>query len=165
MKIFAFFFSLLLLFAPAIAGALTMEEIRQHIKEGNPFRAYQELKPLAEKGNAEAQYELAGFYHYGYVSSADFKTARFWYERAAKQGNPDAMIGLAAMERAGLGASPDEKRAFVWVTIADNYIIKTNDREILEKIRDNIVKGLKPEEIEIALAEARSFTPKIEGQQ
>lgn len=163
-KIYKTLITLAFLLVPFWASAATIEEIRQQIKQGDSFRAYQNLKPLAEEGNSEAQYELAGFYHYGYAGPADFKTARYWYERAAKQGNPDAMIGLAVMERAGLGGESSERRAFIWVTIASNYVIKTQTLEILEKIKDNIVKQLKPEEIEAALAEARSFTPKIEGQ-
>lgn len=163
-KIYKTLITLAFLLIPLWASAATMEEIRQQIKQGDSFRAYQNLKPLAEQGNAEAQYELAGFYHYGYVGPVDFKTARYWYERSAKQGNPDAMIGLAAMERGGLGGKANEMRAFIWVTIASNYVIKTQELDVLEKIKDNILKQLKPEEIESALAEARSFTPKIEGQ-
>lgn len=154
---------LILSLAPlsAWAGA-TMEDIRAQIKEGQSFRAYQNLKPLAESGNPEAQYELAGFYHYGYIGSANFEAARHWYERAAKQGNTDAMIGLAVMDQSGQGAPADKKRAFIWVTIADNYILKTDEREILEHIRDALLKDIPPQEVEAALAEARTFVPKVE---
>lgn len=162
---FFFFVIYLLIMSGGIAlAADPMENIREMIKSGESFRAYQALKPLAEAGRAEAQYELAGFYHYGYVGSADFKSARSWYLRSAKQGNPQAMLGLATMERSGQGGAVSEKNAFVWVTIASNYIIKKKDLEVLDKIKSNMLKNLTPEEIEQSLSEARTFIPRSENQ-
>ena len=48
------------------------------------------FRPLAEKGNAVAQYRIAMMHKMGLGVSKDRKLAQKWSMLAAKQGNPEA---------------------------------------------------------------------------
>jgi TPR repeat protein len=146
--------------APALAA--TMDDVRKAIAEQRLFDAFQDLQDLAEGGDPVAQYELAGFHHYGRVGPVNFDKARLWYERAAKQGNTDAMLGLAVIHGFGQGVPQDKRVAFRWMVIAGTQNMSPVDAEKVASSRDHLAEGLTPQEIEAALAEARAFTPKPE---
>ena len=144
------------------AYAVTMDDVRTAMAEKRPFDAFQYLKELAGAGNPEAQYELGGFYHWGRVGSADFAQARQWYERAAKQGNVDAMLGLAVIYGHGQGVPQDKAASFRWLVLASSQQLAPEDASRIASARDDLAKHLTTQQIEAALAEARSFTPKPE---
>lgn len=56
--------------------------------------AYSVYQPLAEKGHAFAQYELALMHLHGYGVAADAKEAEQWFRKAALQGHPNAKTEL-----------------------------------------------------------------------
>lgn len=145
---------------PALAA--TMDDVRLAIKEQRMFDAFQDLTDLAETGDPVAQYELAGFYHYGRVGPANFDKARNWYERSAKQGNTDAMLGLAVIYGFGQGVPQDKQAAFRWLVIAGTQNLDATGAEKVASSRDALAAGLTPAQIDAALAEARAFTPKPE---
>lgn len=145
---------------PALAA--TMDDVRLAIKEQRMFDAFQDLTELAETGDPVAQYELAGFYHYGRVGPVNFDKARTWYERAAKQGNPDAMLGLAVIYGFGQGVPQDKQASFRWLVIAGTQHLDADGAEKVASTRDMLAEGLTPDQIEAALAEARAFTPRPE---
>ena len=146
----------------APAYAVTMDDVRKAIAEQRPFDAFQYLKELAEAGNPEAQYELGGFYHWGRVAAADFVKARQWYERAAKQGNVDAMVGLAVIHGHGQGVPQDKAASYRWLVLASSQHLTPEDAARIADARDDLAKHLTAQQIEAALAEARSFVPKPE---
>ena len=55
-------------------------------KKGGNATALREWTPLAEQGNADAQYFLGHMYRNGWGVSQDYKTALKWWKLAAKQG-------------------------------------------------------------------------------
>ena len=59
--------------------------------------ALREWKPLAEQGNASAQYNLGVMYDKGKGVPENDKTALKWYRLAAKQGLADAHFNLKWM--------------------------------------------------------------------
>ena len=69
-------------------------EIAAALNQGNYEKAQRLLQPLAEKGSAEAQYNLGFAYAQG-KNPEDLVKAREWFEKAATQ-NKDA----AAAEKA-----------------------------------------------------------------
>jgi TPR repeat protein len=144
------------------AYAVTMDDVRTAIAEKRPFDAFQDLKELAEAGNPEAQYELGGFYHWGRVGSADFTKARQWYERAAKQGNVDAMLGLAVIYGHGQGVPQDKAASYRWLVLASSQHLSPEDAARIAGARDDLASHLTAQQIEAALAEARSFVAKPE---
>jgi len=146
----------------APAYAVTMDDVRKALAEKRPFDAFQDLKELAETGNPEAQYELGGFYHWGKVAAADFTKARQWYERSAKQGSADAMLGLAVIYGAGQGVPQDKAASYRWLVLASSQHLAPEDAARISAARDDLAKHLTAQQIEGALAEARSFVPKPE---
>jgi TPR repeat protein len=77
-------------------------------KSGDFATALREWTPLAEQGNAVAQYNLGQMYRKGQGVSQDYKTAVKWYRLAAKQGDDSAQFlhGRGLIE--GAGAFKDE---------------------------------------------------------
>ena len=146
----------------APAYAVTMNDVRQALEEKRSFDAFQYLKELADAGNAEAQYELGGFYHWGRIAAADFTKARQWYERAAKQGNVDAMLGLAVIYGHGQGVPQDKAACYRWLVLASSQRLDPEAVARVARARDDLAKHLTAQQIEAALAEARSFVPKPE---
>ena len=59
-------------------------------QRGDFATALSEWKPLAEQGDASAQYNLGDMYRIGYGVPQDDKTAVKWYTLAAEQGNANA---------------------------------------------------------------------------
>ncbi len=77
-------------------------------------RALEEWRPLAKRGNAEAQNMLGYMYRYGQGVTQDFEQARDWYRLAADQGHARAQNNLGAMYRQGLGVPQDYGEALRW---------------------------------------------------
>ena len=69
---------------------------------GDYATALREWTPLAEQGDADAQYNLGVMYANGQGVSQDYKTAVKWYRLAAEQGNPRAQGNLGAHHALGL---------------------------------------------------------------
>lgn len=61
---------------------------------GDYVTAFRELRPLAEKGSAHAQYLLGSMYEYGWGVQRDYSRAVKWHRKAARQGNTDAKVNL-----------------------------------------------------------------------
>ena len=85
---------------------------------GDFATALREWTPLAEQGNASAQYNLALMYDFGEGVLQDYKTAVKWYTLAAEQGNADAQYNLALMYKNGEGVLQDYKTAVKWYRLA-----------------------------------------------
>lgn len=88
--------------------------------------AYEILLPMAEKGNAEAQFFLGKMYRYGLGKQADARQAQKWFDLAIKndvvnvmkkeasQGVASAQSNLGVMYYEGLGVDRDTKAAAEW---------------------------------------------------
>lgn len=74
----------------------------------------QELLALAEKNDADAQYELAEAYRTGAVVPENQKEALHWYRAAAELGLADAQNNLGAMYLSGLGTDKNPTDAVYW---------------------------------------------------
>ena len=79
---------------------------------GSKWKNDRELQRLAEKGDADACFELGVRCETGTNVLQDYVQARKWYERAAKEGSADANYRLAVLYRDGLGVVPDLDRTF-----------------------------------------------------
>lgn len=77
------------------------------------------FRPLAEKGHALSQYQMAKMHQLGLGLTKDQKEARKWSRLAAKQGNTDAQLLLGSLYyKAEGGESPDVVRAYTWYELA-----------------------------------------------
>lgn len=82
--------------------------------KGDYARAYKELKPLAEKGNAGAQVYLGAMYVKGQGVPLDYTMAMKWFLKAAEQGSPEAQFNLGIMYEKGNGVPKALAEALTW---------------------------------------------------
>jgi TPR repeat protein len=82
--------------------------------------AAEHWRPLAEKGDPEAQYRLGELYRLGQGVPEDPAAAGRWHLEAAEQGHGRAMYHLALMYYRGRGNDweRDYVRAYVWFKLA-----------------------------------------------
>ena len=97
--------------APAWAG---FDEGVAAYKRGDYATALREWHPLAEQGNAGAQYNLGVMYDKGEGVTQDNAEAVKWYRKAAEQGVAEAQYNLGLMYRNGLGVPQDNAEAVKW---------------------------------------------------
>ena len=81
---------------------------------GDYATALQEWRPLAEQGDAEAQYNLGIMYDYGWGVPQDYAEAVSWYRKAAEQGDADAQNNLGFVYANGKGVPQDYTEAVSW---------------------------------------------------
>ena len=86
--------------APAWAG---FDEGVAAYERGDYATALREFRPLADQGDAAAQYNLGIMYSEGRgVQQGDAEAVR-WFRKAADQGNADAQHNLGVMYEKGRG--------------------------------------------------------------
>lgn len=145
--------------APAFAAPEDLQEVLKMELEGDKVGAYLKLKEMAPAGDPEAQYKLGGYYQYGWAGPTNFKLAREWYGRAARQGHADAMLGLAVMDAQGQGAPVNNKSAFTWLTVAASIFKEPDIVKTVAGLRNKLKNELSSADLNAALAEATAFQP------
>ena len=80
--------------------------------------ALREWQPLAEQGNAFAQYNLGLLYDNGQGVPKDYDQARQWYEKAAVQGHAEAQVNLGILHDYGRSVPQDFKKALYWYRLS-----------------------------------------------
>ena len=124
-------------------------------KSGDYVTALREFRPLAEQGDAAAQFNLGGMYAKGRGVLQDYKTAVKWYRLAAKQGNADAQTNLGFMYGTGKGVIQDNVYAHMWWNIA-----ASSGNKSAVKNRDIVAKIMTPADISKAQELARQCVRK-----
>ena len=107
----------------------------QSYLKGDYQAAFDEWRPLAELGDAEAQYNLGVMYDQGFGVEQDLGKAADWYRKAAEQGFVDAQANLGLMYFHGQGLNKDHQAAAHWLNLA----VANGDTEsadILKQIQD-----------------------------
>jgi uncharacterized protein len=131
----------------SVAGA-TWDEAVAAFARKEYAAALKLLRPLAEKGHALSQYQIAKMHQMGLGISKDAKEARKWSRLAAKQGNTDAQIMLGSLyHTAEGGESPDIVRAYMWYEVAGG--------PEAQKELASISKEMTPQQIADAHAQAQ----------
>jgi uncharacterized protein len=80
--------------------------------------ALEKFKPLAERGNAEAQFDLGVMYRQGQGVPQDDGQAVAWWIKAAEQGHTEAQDNLGLRYARGQGVPRDWVQAYKWFAIA-----------------------------------------------
>ena len=80
--------------------------------------ALREWRPLAEHGDAAAQYNLGQMFRKGEGVIRDYKEAVKWFRKSAEQGNATAQGNLGAMYDNGKGVVRDYREAVKWYRLA-----------------------------------------------
>lgn len=83
-------------------------------QRGDYATALREWQPLAEKGDANGQYNLGLLYNRGLGVPQDYGKAAEWYRKAADQGNSNAQYNLGVMYSTGQGVAKDPAEAMRW---------------------------------------------------
>ena len=108
---FALALSIICLTAPAWADFKTGMDAYQRSDYATALREWQ---PLAEQGQAVAQYQLGLLYANGKGVTKDDAKARQWYEKAAVQGNAWAQAQIGQLYATGRGVPQDYITARGW---------------------------------------------------
>jgi hypothetical protein len=94
--------------------AQSVEEGVEAWQQGNYAEALATWQPLAQAGDADAQYNLGQAYRIGRGAKANAAESRKWFELAAKQGQVDAQAALGLM----LMQADDQTDALHWLKLA-----------------------------------------------
>jgi hypothetical protein len=81
-------------------------------------RSPEDLRKLADQGDADAQWQMGVRYHDGEGVAQDDAQAVRWFQRAAEQGNVAAQGALGAYYWRGRGVPEDLSKAYFWSAIA-----------------------------------------------
>jgi TPR repeat protein len=128
---------------------LSGEEPYEALKRGDFRVAAVLFSPLAEKGDARAQYNLGLLYASGLGVVHDYQAALKWHRLAARQGHAGAQNALAQMYAKGHGVPQDNVRAHMWYSVAVESSSSGSKQELM-KDRDNLASRMTPPQIQKA---------------
>ena len=117
---------------------------------GDYATVLQEWRPLAEQGNAAAQFNLGLMYYNGKGVPQDYAEAFKWWRLAAEQRDAIAQSNLGSLYEYGQGVLQDNVMAHMWYNLA-----AANGNEKSGEWRDEIANKMTPADIEKAQAMAR----------
>lgn len=83
-------------------------------EKGNLDAALKWLRKAADKGSAEAQYDLGQAYYLGIGLPANAQEATKWWQRSAKNADSAARLDLGEAYFRGYGVARDPKQAVYW---------------------------------------------------
>jgi len=107
---------ILALVLPAHVSAADFQAGWKAYQRGYYATAWEEWRPLAEQGNANAQYNLGGMYANGQGVPQDYVQAHKWFNLAATQGDKVAVKNrdIVAMNMTPADVSKAQKLAREW---------------------------------------------------
>jgi TPR repeat protein len=94
---------------------------------GDYATALKEWQPLAEKGDANAEYNIGLLYATGHGVQQDYKQAAGWYRKAADQGVAAAQFNLGVIYANGQGVAADPVQARKWFSKAARHGVAAAD--------------------------------------
>ncbi len=122
--------------------------------------ALQELKPLAEQGDSDAQFILGQMYYSGMGVPPHLAEAVTWYRKAAEQGHGLAQFKLGLMYDVGEGVPKDIVLAHMWLDLAASRLPPGMLRGIAVLGREKVAAKMTPAQIAEAQRLAREWKPK-----
>jgi len=100
--VYCILYALIALMAAPLEASDVSDAINA-MRAGNFAEAYCVLKPYAESGDAEAQYNIGWMYLNGYGLMMNDSKALEWWQRASDQGYTDASFSIAMLYSLGEG--------------------------------------------------------------
>jgi TPR repeat protein len=122
---------------------------------GDYATALREWRPLAEQGDARAQFDLGLLYENGDGVPRDYAKAHQWYEKSAAQGGAKAQFYLGLQSAFGEGGPLDLAQAHMWYSLAAG-----NGHVGAAVYRDDLTRQMTPAQISEAQKRAREWKPK-----
>lgn len=144
-------FILLILCSAILNGkafSADIEDAMHAIREGDFAEAYCMLRPLADAGDAEAQYNIGWMYLNGYGLAINDSLALDWWQKSSVQGYTEASFSLAMLYSLGEGQvkrNTDLALDYYLIAIDDGHedavlIVKSmllrNDKSIRQRAPD-----------------------------
>lgn len=117
--------------------------------------ALREWQPLAEQGDARAQFSYGLLYENGDGVPRDYSKARQWYEKAAAQGDAKAQLYLGLQSSFGQGVPMDVVEAYMWYSLAAG-----NGNMHAPGYRNDLTRQMTPAQIAEGQKRARVWKPK-----
>ena len=160
MKTKSLTFLLSLTFLFLFSGSVFADDFQDAVdayKRKDYKTAYKLFLPLAEQGDADAQYMLGFMYLRGDGVSQDYQEAVKWYRLSAEQGvrGARAQFHLGTFYEQGQGVPQDYVSAHMWWNIAGSNGFKS-----AVKNRNIVEKKMSKQQIEKAQEMARNWKPK-----
>ena len=145
----------------AAVAAGPLEDANAAYGRGDYAHALRLLRPLADQGNATAQYNLGLLYERGRGVTQDFAEAGRWLRKAADQGFAKAQFALGNMYTLGLGGPQDYVQAHRWFNLAASRFpaSEAKERDQAVKLRDRVAASMTPAQIAEAQKLAREWKP------
>jgi hypothetical protein len=106
------------LLLPGLALAADLEKGQAAYFMGDYETSLAECAPLAEEGNADAQFCVGRLYANGFGVAMNDDLALQWYGRAAEQGHSEAQLNLGLMHANGWGVPMNDEEAVNWYRMA-----------------------------------------------
>lgn len=98
----------------ACAGSPMFDQGLAAYLTGDIATAYQLWRPLAEHGDADAQFAFGSLYYDGIGVPVDHAESNYWFHLAAKQGHAGAQYNLGNAYLRGEGVRKNEAMAVHW---------------------------------------------------
>ena len=117
-------------------------------------KALRLIRPLANDGNATAQFNLGVIYLTGRGVQQDYSAAALWFRKAAEQGYALAQSNLGTLYRDGQGVAQDDVRAHMWFSLA-----AARGQQIAVKTLEMAERKMTPAQITEAQKLARDWKP------
>lgn len=105
-------------FAAFGAASADFKKGMEAARKGDFPTALQEWTPLAEQGDAAAQYFLGVMHLNGQGVAQDNEAAARLFRLSAEQGNANAQYNMGVMNVKGLGVPQSDKEALKWFRLA-----------------------------------------------
>ena len=104
---------------PTIARSDDLEDAVAAMHTGDFAEAYCIMRPIAERGDADAQYNIGWMYMNGYGLRANDSLALKWWNKASRQGHTDASFSIGMLYSLGDGeVAKDSKKAIDYYLLA-----------------------------------------------
>jgi len=100
-------FTFIAWFHPVPANAGKLDSAIDAYQQGNYQLAFEQFEPLADRGNANAQFYLAVMYNTGQGVAPDLEQAVTWLQQAAESGHAESLFLLGKFYAAGHGVERD----------------------------------------------------------
>jgi uncharacterized protein len=140
--------------ADVILAADSVEEAEFAYERGDYTQAARQFSPLAEQGNASAQFHLGLMHERGRGVRFDYRTALKWFRKAAAQGYPGPQVNLGLLYERGRGVRKDVIRAYMWYAVAADLLSGDKGKTAVTR-RDHLTSRMTAAEIEQAQEMAR----------
>lgn len=101
-----------------IISALLLTAPMYSVADNQDYSLFKIELIMAQKGDPEAQFNVAHAYEEGTGIKRDVKQALYWYRKAAAQGHDFAQYSLGLFYEQGLGVNKDQQQARKWYTLA-----------------------------------------------